>query len=406
MSYPDGPHLAIPFRIDGTSAAVVEDSTLAEIRQNVAAILATTPGERLMTPEFGGPDMMFHNSIDPADIEAAVQLWENRAQLAFGESYVTEGGEFGLTIHVSAEDVVAATDEVGPAPTLRPVVPDPGTGGGGTPQQVGASLNQQWKQYVKANRSLAQSWATRVTGPTPVGRTLDELWNTREVVTESLGLLWSIHTSLLENNFDGGTNGAGISAAGSGGTSGNPFDNTTGPPLYDNTHAHSGTLSMHVAPGSGGLRYVQWAGSFGTNNAWWARFYVYTPAAGAGGNLFFMRGFTGATQNFRLAFTTAAKVRLLNSTNAVVATMTNSSTLNAWVRVEMSITHTTGAWEVRLYNSPESTTPTETISGTGAALGTASDTIDFGHTPSSSPDPGEYWMDDVATSTSGWIGHT
>jgi hypothetical protein len=77
------PQFDLPFRIVGSTAAVVEQDTLAEITDCVEAICRCPVGFRLELPTFGIPDQSFTlGGADPDPIIAAVQTWEPRATSA------------------------------------------------------------------------------------------------------------------------------------------------------------------------------------------------------------------------------------------------------------------------------------------------------------------------------------
>lgn len=76
------PHFALPLRLDGIGRlATIEQDSADEIAQCVAVILATPEGSRVEVPDFGIPRLEF-NLPDTADIIAAVQEWEPRADLS------------------------------------------------------------------------------------------------------------------------------------------------------------------------------------------------------------------------------------------------------------------------------------------------------------------------------------
>ena len=76
------PHFDLPFRFTGTSFAVVEQDSAADIANCVQAIIRTPVGWREELPSFGVPDQSFsQNGVDVAPIIAAVQEWEPRASI-------------------------------------------------------------------------------------------------------------------------------------------------------------------------------------------------------------------------------------------------------------------------------------------------------------------------------------
>ena len=76
----DIPHFAVPFRITGTSATVVEQDSDEDILACAETILRTPVGSRIEEPEFGMEDPTF--TTDPAVIERvaidALHEWEPR----------------------------------------------------------------------------------------------------------------------------------------------------------------------------------------------------------------------------------------------------------------------------------------------------------------------------------------
>lgn len=71
--------LSLPLQVaaDGALAAVEQDSP-AEVAQSVALLLSTRPGERRSVPDYGSDDPMF-SGLTADDVNAAVELWEDRA---------------------------------------------------------------------------------------------------------------------------------------------------------------------------------------------------------------------------------------------------------------------------------------------------------------------------------------
>lgn len=86
------PQFAVPFRIDGTSFAVVEQDTPAEIEQCVETLLRTPEGSRIDEPTYGRPDGTFAQLGANASAEpylAAIDEWEPRA-VVVGEARIEE----------------------------------------------------------------------------------------------------------------------------------------------------------------------------------------------------------------------------------------------------------------------------------------------------------------------------
>ena len=74
------------------------------------------------------------------------------------------------------------------------------------------------------------------------------------------------------------------------------------------------------------------------------------------------------------------------------------------MRIEWGVNHATGQVEVRLFNSPNLTTPTESVvSATGQAIGPSTDTVQIGRSGRQAFST-VFWTDDPAVGTAGFIG--
>lgn len=85
------PHFALPFRINGAGAPVVNDQdSQADIHDCVAAVVRTPVGTRIELPDFGRPDQTFtQGEIETAELVAAVEQWEPRALAAAAAAHIT-----------------------------------------------------------------------------------------------------------------------------------------------------------------------------------------------------------------------------------------------------------------------------------------------------------------------------
>lgn len=100
--------LALPLTLTaGSGLVTVGQDTPAEIAQSVALLLATRPGERRSVPDYGTPDPMF-SGVDPDDINAAIEVWEERADPATIEVVVTGIEEYAEVYPASPDDEVFA----------------------------------------------------------------------------------------------------------------------------------------------------------------------------------------------------------------------------------------------------------------------------------------------------------
>lgn len=98
------PHLRVPFRITGSSAGVVEQNSIEEIKQCAIAVLRTPIGARIEVPEFGISRAELFSQVSPtptADVYLeAIEEWEPRAQVA--GTAVVEEMEKRVTIGLEA----------------------------------------------------------------------------------------------------------------------------------------------------------------------------------------------------------------------------------------------------------------------------------------------------------------
>lgn len=213
-------------------------------------------------------------------------------------------------------------------------------------------------------------------------------------------------TAKASEDFSGGTNGAAITTTNTG------FDITAvGDPLhgtdtFSNAHAHSGTLSNYInTDATGTTVFNSWTTKLGSVTQVWFKLYLYLTAYPA--NQF--RIFTarsGFVTRGAILVRTNGQIGLYNGpTQVLLSDVANPIALNQWVRIEGFVLSDAalGQIEVKIFNSPESGVPTTTAT-TPANLAMAGplDRVDFGMNaanPSISA-----WIDDVAVSTTGYIG--
>jgi hypothetical protein len=216
--------------------------------------------------------------------------------------------------------------------------------------------------------------------------------------------------SLLTQSFEELANGTTITTGNTGNPSA-PFDAisalSSGQTLAsDNTHVQHGSMALKVATGvTSATCYADWSTSFAWQAQNWFRIYLYMTAnPGAAMNL--LTFLQSGTSCGRIRIGTTGKVIALDSAGATQLTSTNSITLNAYVRIEGYLTGnaSTGQIEFKLFNTPDSTTATETQTS-GASLNTTG-------TPNTSrwglaqavASTGQFWFDDLGLSTFGYLG--
>lgn len=223
---------------------------------------------------------------------------------------------------------------------------------------------------------------------------------------------------ILQNTFEGGTNGTGITAGNSGGLSGDAFNVLTlaGTPVSTATYINTpdrpapseSTLvaRLNTVGSTSGAAYFQWTTALtnfppsGAKNEFWARAYIYVATA-ATLRFFGLRNGTTQVGGWGYINNTTRNIVIRDSAGAASAVMGTGTPVNAWYRVEWYYNRTTGNVEIRLYLRPNDTTYDESLTATGLSLGASGwDRFDFGpHTAGA-----DIYVDDYAVSTSGWIG--
>lgn len=80
------PHFALPFRMHRGATVCVEQDTLDDIAGCIEAVLRTSPGQRIESPEFGSPELTFNQRpLNLDDVVNRVELWEPRARILLSE---------------------------------------------------------------------------------------------------------------------------------------------------------------------------------------------------------------------------------------------------------------------------------------------------------------------------------
>ncbi|MBO4274128.1 alkaline phosphatase D family protein, partial [Microbispora triticiradicis] len=169
---------------------------------------------------------------------------------------------------------------------------------------------------------------------------------------------------------DGATNGATVTSANSGLTAGLPFDSLTigsGATLtWDTAHGgYRGSAAMKVTtPASAVNSFARWDNMFRPTpgvlqvaTAW--MYFTANPAATT--SVLFV-GNTTAQRICEMRVSTAGRVRAYNSAGTQILETTNAIALNQWVRADLLYTPhaSAGTLQLKLYNNPNSSTPTET----------------------------------------------
>ncbi len=179
--------------------------------------------------------------------------------------------------------------------------------------------------------------------------------------------------------FETGVNGNTIATADAGNaTAWNAVTlGTGGTAVYDSTQKHGGTLSGKLTRGTAGQCFVQWIAALGTVTDHYGRAYVYL-AANPGAAFALVLCMSGASNACQIRLDTAGVIRVRDSTGAETSGAV-SLALNQWVRIEWHFLHSTtvGVVEAKVFNTPDSLTPDDTITAINQNTLASADRIRF-----------------------------
>lgn len=194
-------------------------------------------------------------------------------------------------------------------------------------------------------------------------------------------------------DFEAGTNGNTITT-GAGEASATAWNTVTGTPVYDDAHTY-GTLAAKIE--SATEERLKWTSATVEH---YGRVYLYATASPTGVDSFF----TCSNVGFRLQWTTAGKWRIEDNAGNML-TGTVSPALNQWVRFEWHvISHiTTGFAEGKLFNSPQSATPSETLTSPSTwAIGGEAEEYKFGTRTGAWGSA--FWLDNIVANATSYPG--
>lgn len=177
---------------------------------------------------------------------------------------------------------------------------------------------------------------------------------------------------IVQNNMEGGTNGATVTTGNSGGGSNTAFSNVqisgSTTVAFGNTSPIGDSLYVHVV-GNGGFGLLRYdTAILGTPTNVYGGMYIRVPAYPASSTpVVEAKQADAGAQAMRLRILSTGFIRLSDAADATVFTTgTNAIPLNTWVRLEWHVNCTTGAYDVWQYNTADSTTADITQSGTGS----------------------------------------
>ena len=215
------------------------------------------------------------------------------------------------------------------------------------------------------------------------------------------------------NSLEGGTHGTAISAANSGGASGDAFNSITNSPVP--------VFSSDQSRDAISIEMVDVAGTTGVNWTWasstvnhYFRTYLYLAALPSGNDLKFLRVMSDTAgarcAEFSIKRTGTAAPGVIGSQNAAAGTAapdgTVAITTGQWVRFECRVlpSVTVGEVEWRLYNTADSSTITDTSSAGSLVLAADIEGARFGSMATAPTTPFTVYFDDLAANDTGWLG--
>jgi len=211
----------------------------------------------------------------------------------------------------------------------------------------------------------------------------------------------------LINNFDAGPLGDNVSAAVSGGASGDAFTTVANPSNFLKYHSysiHGGRSINWNFSGLNGVSYVEW--TFTALGVAYIRLYYRHNAVPTVGNKLF-QFYSSNSNRGGIQVNTDGTISVHDSSNTAVSTTTNALSTSQWNRIEFWIDWATGATatnaELRLYLG-DSATAYETLTTPGfQANGASADSVRLGKifTTTATHD---FFVDSLGLTDVGWLG--
>lgn len=217
----------------------------------------------------------------------------------------------------------------------------------------------------------------------------------------------------LSNNAEGGTDTTNVTAANSGGASGDAFNTVTQPGgtggslTYSTDHPADGPLGWKFAcpTGSGFGGEIIWSTAMGTVTEVYGRIYTYRTSINSDTNRIFLIT-NGGSRAAEVDITTTGKLRTFNSANATIATSTNDVPLNELVRIEFHYlaSATVGRMEAKFFHGHATTSIEDVAMAVDANTSTQATDVRLWGTPSAVTSGYTWYADAWALSATDWIG--
>ncbi len=216
----------------------------------------------------------------------------------------------------------------------------------------------------------------------------------------------------LSNNAEGGSNGTTVTTGNSGGASGDAFDGVTigasGGLVFSSTQFEDALSYKIDTPATSVNVLVEWTTTtIGTQTTLFARVYLYLLANPVSQPIHLIKFRDGSTEKGAVIIQTGGTIALRDNGGAIGGAMTATVNLNQWVRIEAKIVcnTTTGTIEAILFNSPNSSVATETLTKTNRNTGTQVTNARFGETSVSGTITARtFYVDDLQTNATAYAG--
>lgn len=210
----------------------------------------------------------------------------------------------------------------------------------------------------------------------------------------------------ISADFELGTNGNSVLPADAGSATAWDTESTAGASTrtYSDAVVAHGGLSMKLTWNAASETVISWTTALGTVTDHYGRFYLYM-LANPSNFCDILRMLSGGSPSFYASVIPAGTIALADQGGNNIGTTTNALALNQKTRIEYHIIHsvTVGQVELKLFNSAESTTPTETL--TTAAdknLLASADEIRYGIRGGQSSS--SYYYDDIVANATSYPG--
>lgn len=209
-------------------------------------------------------------------------------------------------------------------------------------------------------------------------------------------------------NFELGTNGNDVLTSDSGSATAWDTRSVSGSTTikYDTAHVAFGSLAAKFTVVAGGLGFLQWRAAFGTQTDHFGRFYFYATANPSSVQPIWQaaRG-ADITRVARIDVNADGTLRILDQPATGLQSGVVPITLNQLIRIEYHVIHsaTVGQIECKLFNTADSSTPSETITSPATwDTNTDADRIQFGYV--SAEANFTYWMDNIIGNATSYPG--